>query len=874
MKVLFAASAASLLCTPMAVRAAADAAASSATAAAVDASADANGAATAAASSNASIEEGSSNAEAKIERVEVTGSHIKRIAVEGASPIQTVTKKELEKSGYNSVSDVLRDSGASSFGGMREESGSNAAGTAHVDLRGLGAANTLVLLNGQRLPTDAVTGAVDLNLIPMAAVERVEVLKDGASAIYGSDALGGVVNIITKKDFKGAEASINQMVPDAKGGARTDIGLVAGTSGERHNAVTVLQFRDNDVVYARDRFWTANSPSLIGGPGSYRGTSGLWVADANCPADKLVTNSQGTFCGYNPADYMTKLPDLQQISMMSEGSYELSSKVKLTARIGATQRDVKWSFAAAPGTFTIPAAVADHLGPGGGPLPGVTPGQDLSVRYRLTELGTRDTKVRTYGYNVLLGSNVQLGNDWQMDFSTAHNGVRSKDEGVNGYALTTALTDAIASGAYNPFAPEGQKGSLEHTRYSPVEKTTSLLTSVDAKTSGPLAELSGGPLSLAVGTSITHQKYTDEFDEKSVAGEVFGNAGSSGGGSRVTQALFTELSLPIVPAVELQLAGRFDHYSDFGNTTNPKAAILIRPHQSVLLRASAGSGFRAPLMQDMYAATSQGFPTFIDHKACAMEQAAGGDTSSCMPQQYGVTSSGNPGLKEEKSVSYNAGIIVEPTKRFSIGADVFLTKLNNVVGIDYGDATKAEAAGIDLASRGVIVNRDSNGYIVDIVAPMQNLSAQQVSGIDLSAAFQVTNEIKLTTVQSQLFAFREEGFPGMGLTNKLDQNGKPRWRNVTALTITPSDRHDLTLAAMTIAGQEKDVKEMGRLSNYATLDVAYSYKTKEMGTISLGIKNVLGTTPPLDNSNPSEMLNTDLYDQVGRQFLVGYRTTF
>lgn len=820
----------------------------------------------------ASAGEGASSA--AIERVEVTGSHIKRLAVEGASPVTTVTRKDLDKSGYNSVSDVLRESGASSFGGMREESGSNAAGTAHVDLRGLGASNTLVLLNGQRLPTDAVTGAVDLNLIPMAAVERIEVLKDGASAIYGSDALGGVVNIITRKDFSGTQASIGRTLTDGKGGARTDVSLVNGINTENLNVVSTLQFRNNDVIYARDRSWSAQSQSLIGGPGSYRSTNGLWNADANCPADKVITNAQGTFCSYNPADFMTSLPALQQFAAMSEANYQLSSSVKLIARAGATQRQVNWSYAAAPGTFTIPGAVADHLGPGGGALPGATPGQDLSVRYRLTELGTRDTEVSTLGYNMLLGTSVQMGRDWQFDFSGSHNNVHSEDKGVNGYALTTLLTEAIENGTYNPFAPAGQKGSLDFARYAPVETTTSSITSADTKFAGPLVELPGGDMSVAVGAVVTHQKYTDVFDDKSVAGEVFGNAGSSGGGSRTTQAVFSELSIPVIPAVELQLAGRYDHYSDFGNTANPKAAIQVRPFKELLLRSSVGTGFRAPLMQDMYAASSNSFPTFIDHVACNAEKAAGGDTSSCLPQQYQVTSSGNPGLKEEKSVSYNVGAVFEPSKRFNIGADVFLTRLRNVVGIDYSDATLAESRGSNLAASGVAVNRDSNGYITDVVAPMQNLSSQQVSGIDITASLMITPEVRLSTDQSQIFSFREEGFPGAGLRNKIDENGKPRWRNTTALTYSPSDRHDISFMAITTAGQQKLSPEMGRLSNYATFDVAYSYKNQKWGTLSLGLKNVLGTTPPLDDSNVSEMLNTSLYDPIGRQVLVAYKKDF
>lgn len=259
-----------------------------------------------------------------IERIEVTGSHIRRIDTEGAAPVQTITRKDIDKTGYNSVADVLRDTTVSSFGGTREASGSTAAGNAHVDLRGLGASNTLVLLNGQRLPSDAVTGAVDLNLIPMAAVERIEILKDGASAIYGSDALGGVVNIITRKDFVGSEVSLNQSTPELAGGRRRDISLVNGINRGRFNMVNVVQYRDNEKIFSRDRSWSSNGVSNLGSPGSYRNAGEKWQADPNCPPDRIRHTPSGDFCTFKYSDYSTELPALQQVGLLSESNVELN----------------------------------------------------------------------------------------------------------------------------------------------------------------------------------------------------------------------------------------------------------------------------------------------------------------------------------------------------------------------------------------------------------------------------------------------------------------------------------------------------------------------------------------------------------------------
>jgi iron complex outermembrane receptor protein len=174
----------------------------------------------------------------KAERIEVTGSHIKRIDVEGVSPVQTVTDKDIQKKGYDNLGDVVRDLGVNTFGSGTVSGNSTAPGNADINLRGLGSDNTLVLLNGQRLPQDAITGTVDLNLIPIAAVARIEILKDGASAIYGSDALGGVVNIITRKDFEGTEINVSQNVSTQyKDGQETKASIVNGINLEKLNVV-------------------------------------------------------------------------------------------------------------------------------------------------------------------------------------------------------------------------------------------------------------------------------------------------------------------------------------------------------------------------------------------------------------------------------------------------------------------------------------------------------------------------------------------------------------------------------------------------------------------------------------------------------------
>lgn len=825
------------------------------------------------------------NKEKKVERIQVTGSHIKRIDVEGASPVQTITRKDLEKSGKNSVSDVLRESTISSFGGLREDSGSSAAGQASINLRGLGSTNTLVLMDGQRLPTDPVTGAVDVNLIPMAAIERVEVLKDGASATYGSDALGGVVNLITRKDFSGTEASIAQTTPEMKGGRQTQISLVNGFSTRRLNMVNVLQHRDNEITYDRDRPWNDGAYSPTGSPGTYRSVTRdadgnvtaaqPFVPGAGCPPELQESiGTQGTRCKFKYTDYSSALPELKQTSFLSNANFEASSRVRLNARAGATRKDVFWKYAPAPGQFYIPANVADQMN-NGTPLPGAVAGQDLDFRYRTVELGTRDTQIRTDAYSGLLGATVDVGGGWETNVVVNHSRQLAKERGIAGFALTDIVTQDVETGAFNPYTGAG---SLENSRYVPVKETVSAYTAAEVKATGPIVEMPAGPLSIAVGAQFSGASFKDQNDDRSINGEVFASPGASGTaqGSRDIQAAYTELSVPVTKKLELQLAARHDKYSDFGSATSPKAAFLYKATPELLFRGSVGTGFKAPLLMDMYAATSSGFPTFVDRRACNADTAAGQDNGYCDPQQYAVTSGGNPNLKEERSLSYNAGVLFEPNRDFNIGTDLFLTKVKNVVSTpDLDDVMEADARGTDLSAYGIIIHRDVNGYLdpnLGVEAPTQNLASQEIAGVDFDTSYQFW-KMKAGVSHSHLFWYKLESVPGLGLRNRLGEKGLPPWRNVVSLSYYPGERHDLTLFAPTIAGQQKETKE-GRLENFTALNAQYSYKTKSFGTFTVGVNNVFNTTPPLDDTVPTEQFSVNLYDQVLRSYYTAYKATF
>ncbi len=804
------------------------------------------------------------------EKVAVTGSHIKRIDMEGASPVMMIDRDMIEQSGHNSVSDVLRDITASSFGGLREESGSNAAGVSSVNLRGLGADKTLVLLNGKRLPQDAVTGAVDLNLIPLAAVKRIDILTDGASATYGSDALGGVVNIITHKDYNGTTFSYQQsFMTQFEGGATKQAELVTGAATARSSITTILSYRENEIIFSRDRPWSEVGVSTIGSPGSYIDDDGVWKPDTtNCdPADIIDGGNGNFFCSYNFAAVSSEIPQIRQFNIMSLFEHQSDSGVTFYGRANATKKEVLWNFAPAPGVFDIPAAVAGGLG-----IPGYA-GGDVSVRYRAVELGNRVSEVDEHALGFQTGAKGTIGGSWDWDFSFDRNEVYKNDLGVSGYGLTTEIVDLIGSGSFNPFDFSPSRGSLASAEYQPWQLSRSENNFYELKLTGELFDIWGGAVATALGATFTQEEFSTEVDTLSAAGEVFGSAGSSGGGDRETKAVYFETILPIVKSFELQLAARYDEFSDFGNTTNPKVAFKWNLTNFLMFRGSWGTGFKAPLLKDLYAAASDGFPTFIDEVACAAERASGGATPSCNPQQWNVRSGGNTDLEEERSESINLGVVYQPTKRTNFGFDVWQTHLDNVVDIDYQLLTRFEQNGGDPSQFGITVQRDSSGLIDFIDAPLLNLAALEISGIDFNSSIALGSYFTLKINHSHLFYYRQEGFPGTGFEDILGINGFPPWRNNITLDFTAGST-SLRLLARTIAKHEKSVPEEGNLKAYteADLNITQSFSTNT--TLTVGVQNLFATKPPLDDSNQNQQLNANLYNPRGQNVFVGFKQRF
>lgn len=801
----------------------------------------------------------------EVERVEVIGSRIKKIAKEGASAVKNVSQETMANSANSSASDSLRDSTLATYGVSREQSGSSAAATTTIGLRGLGDTRTLVLLNGHRLPKDPSAEAVDLNLVPQIAIERIEVLKDGASALYGSDALGGVINIVTKKNFTGTEVSSKISGAEKPGGTTYDVSLLNGQQFDQSDLTFVLSYNHTDKILGKDREATKDGLSSIGSTGAWKDSGTNWTVQPGCSSDLQMPSTSGTGsrCYFRYNELASTRPSITQLSLLTDYNLRLDSGLKFYNRNIFVMKDIAWNYAPAPAQFSTPSGTNSEP-------------SARTVAYRFMEAGNRDNQDAEKNLSTLVGLKGNFNSIWDYDVSAGYSRIHREDKGVGGYLNSTVLKSLIQNGTFDPLASPGSRGNLSSALTSVYQTSETNLSTIDAVATGELGEIDGEAIGVATGVSLMNERLTQKTDDLSASGEVIGSAGSNDSGRRDVMSGFLEASLPVTKKFEISLAGRVDKYSDFGTTFNPKISGKYKITDNYLVRGSIGTGFKAPTLSQLYGTSSDGYMTFIDRKLCATNPAA------CTADQYHVIGGGNKDLKEEKALTASVGTVMQPTSRFSLSIDGWYTKVSNLVGIDFEDLTQAELKGINPAQYGVKVERDNTGAIDTITAPNLNLQEEEISGIDVNAEVLLVrqlwaHELSLENDFSYIIYDKLEGFPGAGQRDTVGEWQKPHWRNVMSLALK-NDATSYRVSMRSIPGQNVQDRTVNRkVSDLNEFDLSASYKVSAKIEIAGGIKNILNTKQPMDvggGTGGSNVVSNDLYDINGRKIFVAYNQKF
>ena len=806
-----------------------------------------------------------------VERIQVTGSHISRTDMEGPSPLTSLSAEDIAKTGVTDLIGLftkLPMAGQGTFSTQGNSSDGTGNGGSSVSLRGLGADSTLILVNGRRISVSPFankidTAFVDINNIPLAAIKRVDILKDGASATYGSDAIAGVINIIMKNDYDGLEVSAKLGDTADGGGKESNVSLLFGNSTEKSNHTFVLDYFDREEILYADRDYARSSNqsalrpndpyatdfrSSAGYPGTIALASDSTVRMPDtfgndvCPEDQIV----GDLCRYDYAPFSSSVPASERVSFMYMGKFEVNDTLRAFIDLNGQNSKTTIRGAASP-SFNELFMSADNVNhPFADDSTHPFFAQDLTMRRRTVDIGNREKRVDSDYYRTVLGLQGEVS-DWDWEVAYSYIKSDSVERGVDGFPNSRRTQEAIDSGLWNPFEPSSNSQAAndyietQTTRYG---KSTS--KSLDAKMSGSILDMPAGELMLAVGTEYREETISDNPDNQFLRGEIFGTEATQAKGKRDNTAVFAELAIPVTETFNMQIAVRHEDYSDFGTTTDPKVAFIWTPTDVLSIRGSYGTAFRAPSLHQIGLGNTDESPNLVDNVRC---DAIGNVNKACEPQEYTAVLSGNPDLGPEESKSYNLGVIYEVTEDIDFSIDYYNYDIENVINKDTQFKFTTQGNDPDVVERLPSDTPGDPGEVVRIFDQFENLGNIKTAGLDLDVGYKMATamgDFKFNYVLNY-----EDIRTGGRLDTQEGEFEQPQIRWTTSGSWV-KDVFSANFAINYIGEFEQDssvrIQTDGTIlpdiDSMITLDTTVNYAGIENTTLTLGATNLLNEEPP------------------------------
>ena len=916
-------------------------------------------------------------AEPAVQRVVVTGSLISRADKETPSPVQVLTSEDLAKSGMTSIAEVLSNLSANGQGALAAGfGGAFANGGAGVSLRGMTVGLTLVLIDGHRvapypLSDDGQRQFVDISSIPFDAVERVEVLKDGASSLYGSDAVSGVVNIILKKAFNGTNIKADYGDSQHGGGKNYKVALTHGfgdLANDGYNAFGALEFRKANAIKVADRDnndwanadWTNRggtnlnrgvptsvngllaagaTPFLYNGLGS-NNAANFQFLDANCNYAKYIAG------GCAVRDTTSNLqPESHNVNMLfgftkSLGEdWTMAVKASMFKRTSENNRGLPPLFqsgaSVAPFTSLVPGQfpalvnrIADNRLPASHPL------NKLGVPARLfgqipgaDPINTRENTATSKRLAVDFNGTAA---GWDIAGAV---GISNADTEIDhsGYLNRVAMNAALVrtTNAFNPLGGNSQ-ALMDEVLPQFSAKSTSKLKFAEVHGSRELAQLAGGPLSIATGVSWMKKELNAPPPDLLAQGTV-GNGAAYAFGEETNTAVFAELLGAPVKGLELSASARYDHYNTYGNSFTPGAKAKWSPHPMVTVRGTFARGFRAPNAAEVGTASS--FFTFNainDPILCADGSRT---TPGNVPAACGISppfvQTTTPDLQPEKSKSYTLGLILEPMKNLSTTIDYYNIEVRNQINTASGlpgfvpDFVRAPVAPADIVGADGVVRQGtpSVGLIAYATSPYVNSGTTSTSGFEIDLNYRMNlgeagkaranltfNHMISYEIESAGVAYELAGTHGPSVVSGNTGNPKNRAQLVLGwdkgpLGVTTTfnwiDRYsnldpslgelDCTHVAAGVGGRNyfgniagsRNPVNYCETASFMSTDLNVTYKVSKNLTLRGSILNLFDRQPPIDvatygNAGAVTSYNASLHQSgaVGRFFSIGANYTF
>lgn len=863
----------------------------------------------------------------KMEKFVVTGSNIPTATDEPSLPISIVNRERIETLGIQTTSDLLQMlPQVVGSGNYRGEQVSNpGGGEATVALRGLPASATLVLVNGRRVALTSgpslSNNAVNINTIPLAAVERVEVLREGAGPVYGSDAIAGVVNIILRRNYRGSEMTLEYGNTTQKDNSTVIGSFIAGAGTDKTDVVVTGSFYENKGVYSRDRdlMKTADYRSLAAVGGRDTRSSGaprgrIFVNEVIDPVGAGIafngavggtgtvranySNWNSNTNPYNFREITAEILPQKRYGISLNATHKISSDISLFAEANYTR--VRSLTDAAPTPFfsdsepfedlsgqiiqmTIP--IGNIHNPFGA---GSSDGRYAvdAVYKRFLELGPRRS-VTTVNNSRLLGGfrGTIQGWNWEVAALYSKDATNDINSGlVNKRELYSQLQNtnrAVAS--VNVFGdPDfntkdaAQKAALERLRLTAVNDSSYTTQQIDAKINGKVFDLPAGPVGIAAGAENRKEQFTFNPDSAITSFNTIGSTNQvATRGSRDVVSLYTEIGVPIanrlpgIHSLDLTLAGRYEDYNDFGTTFKPGASLRWKPiDESFAVRGSYSEGFRAASLQELYLGGQESFEDLENPNA---------------PNQIQARSlySGNPRLEPEESKSWNVGLVYTPkfVRNLTLRLDYYtVLKKNNIGVLESQFVFDRFLAGDPTFQRQVDINPVSK-FATLIRVPYANLGKEVSRGYDYGFSYVIpsTNLGRFTVSLDGAYLATYLYTPdktaayleGAGDYSNAIGNALPRHRGSLS-TQWHHKNFDAGLSWNYIYGLREPLSggRTHKIDNWNTFDVQLGYGLPNDMKVAIGVLNAADEKVPFIAGAGSNAYSNETHDMMGRNYYV------
>ncbi|MFS1438225.1 TonB-dependent receptor [Shewanella sp. 10N.286.48.A6] len=862
----------------------------------------------------------------KVERIEVTGSRIKQVDMETSSPVTVLSAADIALTGEKTVADVLNNSSINAFGSWRGTSGygSGASATSSVNMRGLGAQATLVLLDGRRMPgTSSSSGATaDTSQIPLAIVERIEILRDGASAVYGSDAVAGVINIITKKEFDGFQLDFSTEQPSVEGGDANRFSIATGFNTDKGNITFTYEYYDTKSVMDRD-IWNMDDPSygdyspFSSVPNGYYNTG---VQDTNedgtpafdddgepiyvydfysnsdmCDQTENVSNGIGEDnsgrCYYSYGEVTKLFGDMERNSFMTNFNYQITDDIQFRGRGSASLSETNTRYAGTPVSTNYPVLAADNQ---------YNPtGKDMKLYMRSVQIGERDTLTETNNFDILGGfvgfADVGNGIDWELNAQYSGSTTNSFNYNLINDSIIQRELDTGNYDIFNTTGMSYEDWDQQMTALYSAANHTGVYqgkfdsTQIDGLASTLLVENDTISLAMLVGAEYEMINFKQMSDPESASGIISGGSGGDDvDAERDRTAAYTEIQLGLPANIDVSMAVRYERYEQSGTLTGasgeivnsstfdavvPKLGVSWRPVDSLLVRASYGDSFRAPNMGEMFSSQSLSFETAYDSVWCEANNDS--DANYCATaNQHKTWFGGNPNLEAEEGNSLTLGAVWNATDAWSIELSYYdITYDNKIEAVSATDVIRDEK----INGSSELVHRGSDGKIEYLESGYINMSSVKTSGFDFATTYNVETgfgDFNFKVDLTHILEFEEQANAESEAIDLAGIQDYPEWRGNFAAAWYYND-FNAAWTTVYIGSQSGDYwRDLGYsyitdTPDYFKHNFQVGYTHDWDGTVTVGVNNLFDEKAPTwyDFAGYRDV-NTGLYDVLGRTYYV------